>query len=153
MDTRENPEESPRGMKGAKEEDKAPHHESIREGRGHDIEEMMIAKLMEEIVELNQELSMKQRFLSSRIKLLQRMMRRGPISPYLRQLMGSLRLKIKPYDPAKVITDYCEKHGYRASEGGGIPMQMDKGEPIPMEMDMGQPIEMPPPQAEEEPLD
>ena len=92
-------------------------------------------KLMEEIMEFDQEIKMKQRWVNARMKLLHSLLGKPSDAEKsgTRQIIESFLLKLQPEYPKKISVSY---------ERGGeaIPMPMDSGEPIALEMFKGDPI-------------
>ena len=101
---------------------------------GINLEELTIMKLMEEIMEFDQEITMKQRWINARMKMLHKLLPKQTKSE-TKQIIHNFLLKLQPEYPKKINVSY---------ERGGepIPMPMDSGEPIPLEMYMGEPIAM-----------
>ncbi len=91
-------------------------------------------KLMEEIMEYDQEIKMKQRWINTRMKMLHKFNEKHPV-PERKQLIFDFLSKLQPDYPKKIFVTYDRS-------GDAIPMPMDSGEPIAMPMDSGEPIEM-----------
>ena len=96
------------------------------------LEEITIMKLMEEIMEFDQEIKMKQRWINNRMKLLHNLMgsqeKKGT-----QQIIHNFLLKLQPEYPKKISVNYDRG-------GEAIPMPMYAGEPIPLEQNKGDPI-------------
>ena len=81
-------------------------------------------KLMEEIMELDQEIKMKQKWINTRMKMLHKLMPEQKAST--QDLCETFMKSIQPEFPKKITVEY-ERPGSDA-----IPMPMYSGEPIPM---------------------
>ena len=94
-------------------------------------------KLMEEIMELDQEIKLKHRWVNARMKLLHNFLGRqtGEDKVAIRSYIEKFLLKMQPEYPKKVSYDA----GVRVSNEA-IPMPMDSGEAIALEMFKGEPI-------------
>ena len=89
------------------------------------VEDLTVMKLMEEIMEFDQEIKMKQRWINTRMKMLHKLMPKhqgGKTANLIEKFMSSLQ----PEYPNKISVTY-ERPG-----GDAIPMPMDSGVPIPM---------------------
>ena len=89
-------------------------------------------KLMEEIMEFDQEIKMKQRWINARMKLLHNLLGQQE-KKEMKQIIHNFLLKLQPEYPKKVSVNYDRG-------GEAIPMPMDSGEAIPLEMFKGDPI-------------
>ena len=96
------------------------------------LEELTIMKLMEEIMEFDQEIKMKQRWINARMKMLHQILP-GQQKKELKQIIHNFLLKLQPEYPKKVHVSY-------ERSGEAIPMPMDSGDAIPLEMFKGDPI-------------
>lgn len=96
------------------------------------IEELTIMKLMEEIMEFDMEIKMKQRWINTRMKLLHKLLPKQE-SKDMRMIIQNFLLKLQPEYPKKISVSYDRG-------GEPIPMPMDSGDPIPLEMFKGDPI-------------
>ena len=105
-----------------------------QDGKGVGLEEVTIMKLMEEIMEFDQEIKMKQRWINSRMKLLHNLLQKQEKSER-KQIIHNFLLKLQPEYPKKITVNYDRG-------GEAIPMPMDSGEPIALEMFKGDPIEL-----------
>ena len=117
--------------------------ESNKRGRGfsaHEndltMEDITIMKLMEEIMEYDQEIKMKQEWINNRMKMLHKILPKQESNAKKSQIEAFL-MKLQPEYPKKI-------KAYEAA----IPLGMDSGSPIAMPMDSGEPIAM---QAQDEP--
>ena len=99
---------------------------------GISLEELTIMKLMEEIMEFDQEIKMKQHWINTRMKLLHKLLP-GQQSKDTKAIIQNFLLKLQPEYPKKITVSYDRV-------GEPIPMPMDSGEPIPLEMFKGEPI-------------
>merc|ERR1712062_596031 len=89
------------------------------------LEDLTVMKLMEEIMEFDQEIKMKQRWINTRMKMLHKLLpthQGSQTANVIEKFMSSLQ----PEYPKKISVAY-ERPGSEA-----IPMPMDSGEPIPM---------------------
>ncbi len=89
------------------------------------VEDLTVMKLMEEIMEFDQEIKMKQRWINSRMKMLHKILptKQGSSTAHvIENFMSSLQ----PEYPKKISVTY-ERPGSDA-----IPMPMDSGSPIAM---------------------
>ena len=98
------------------------------------LEELTVMKLMEEIMEFDQEIKMKQRWISTRMKLLHKLLPKQE-NKDTKAIIQNFLLKLQPEYPKKIYVSYDRG-------GEPIPMPMDSGEPIPLEMFKGNPIEL-----------
>lgn len=91
-------------------------------------------KLMEEIVEFDQEIKMKQKWINSRIKMLHEIQKKHQ-KPEMQQITTEFLKKIQPEYPEKLSVEYKRA-------GDAIPMKMSDKYPfsIPLEMNKGDPI-------------
>ena len=100
--------------------------------------------MMEEIVELNEEIRMKARWINNRVKLLNKYGSESGVSPKLKKIVGNFMLRIKQHYPHKSYKDLMSRKGlgtyYGEGENKAIPLKMDKGEAIALEMNKGEPI-------------
>ena len=107
-----------------------------RGGSHHDqeitIEELTIMKLMEEIMEFDMEIKMKQSLINTRMNMLHKLLPKQENS-HFKKLIHNFLLKLQPEYPKKISVSYDRG-------GEAIPMPMDSGEPIPLEMFKGIPI-------------
>ena len=104
-----------------------------QDGEPHvSVEELTIMKLMEEIMEFDQEIKLKQRWINTRMKLLHKLLP-SQKKKETKQIIHNFLLKLQPQYPKKISVDY-------ERSGEPIPMPMDSGEPIPLEMFKGEPI-------------
>ena len=101
---------------------------------GLTLEELTIMKLMEEIMEFDQEIKMKQRWINTRMKMLHQILPKQE-KKEMKAVIHNFLLKLQPEYPKKFTVNYDRG-------GEAIPMPMDSGEPIPLEMYMGEPIEL-----------
>lgn len=89
------------------------------------VEDLTVMKLMEEIMEFDQEIKMKQRWINTRMKMLHKLLPKhegSQTANLIEQFMSSLQ----PEYPKKISVTY-DRPGEQA-----IPMPMDSGEPIAM---------------------
>ena len=89
------------------------------------VEDLTVMKLMEEIMEFDQEIKMKQRWINTRMKMLHKILptKQGSSTALvIEKFMSSLQ----PEYPKKISVTY-ERQGSDA-----IPMPMDSGNPIAM---------------------
>ena len=98
------------------------------------IEEITIMKLMEEIMEFDMEIKMKQTWINTRMKMLHKLLPKQE-NNNIKKLIQSFLLKLQPEYPKKISVSYDRG-------GEPIPMPMDSGDPIPLEMFKGNPIEL-----------
>ena len=96
------------------------------------LEELTVMKLMEEIMELDQEIKLKQSWINTRMKMLHNLLPKQQKQD-TRKIIEKFLLKLQPEYPSKVYVKYERK-------GEAIPMPMDSGEPIALEMFKGDPI-------------
>ena len=101
--------------------------------------------MMEEIVELNEEIRMKARWINNRVKLLNKYgSETTSLSPKMKKIVGNFMLRIKQHYPHKSYKDLMTRKGlgtyYGEGENKAIPLKMDKGETIALEMNKGEPI-------------
>lgn len=96
------------------------------------LEEVTVMKLMEEIMEFDQEIKMKQRWINARMKLLHNLLKTQE-KKEMKQIIESFLVKLQPEYPKKISVNYDRG-------GEAIPMPMDSGEPIALEMFKGDPI-------------
>ena len=85
------------------------------------VEDLTVMKLMEEIMEFDQEIKMKQRWINSRMKMLHKLLptqKKSGTGALIEKFMCSLQ----PEYPNKISVTY--------ESPGAIPMPMDSGEPI-----------------------
>ena len=99
-------------------------------------------KLMEEIMEFDQEIKMKQRWINARMKMLHQLLPNQE-KKEMKQIIQNFLLKLQPEYPKKVHVSY-------ERSGEPIPMPMDSGEPIALEMFKGEPIALREKQQEED---
>ena len=95
-------------------------------------EQLTIMKLMEEIMEFDQEIKMKQRWINTRMKMLHQVLNHQS-DPEFKKIIENFLLKLQPEYPKKITVSY-------ERSGDPIPMGMDSGEPIPLEQFKGEPI-------------
>ena len=91
------------------------------------IEDMTVMKLMEEIMEFDQEIKMKQQWINTRMKMLHKLLpthQGSRTANLIEKFMSSLQ----PEYPKKISVTY-ERPGVSSD---AIPMPMDSGDPIPM---------------------
>ena len=98
------------------------------------LEELTVMKLMEEIMELDQEIKLKQSWINTRMKLLHKLLPNQQ-NKQTKSIIQNFLLKLQPDYPKKISVSYDRG-------GEPIPMPMDSGEPIPLEMFKGDPIEL-----------
>ena len=96
------------------------------------LEEVTVMKLMEEIMEFDQEIKMKQRWINARMKILHNLVGQQE-KKEMQQVIYNFLLKLQPEYPKKISVNYDRG-------GEAIPMPMDSGEPIALEMFKGDPI-------------
>ncbi len=96
------------------------------------LEEVTVMKLMEEIMEYDHEIKMKQRWINARMKLLHNLIAQQE-KKEMKQVIYNFLLKLQPEYPKKISVNYDRG-------GEAIPMPMDSGEPIALEMFKGDPI-------------
>ena len=113
-------------------ENKRERGSSFSKGEGISLEELTIMKLMEEIMEFDQEIKMKQRWINTRMKLLHNLLPNQEKND-MKMIIQNFLLKLQPEYPKKISVSYDRG-------GEAIPMPMDSGEAIPMEMFKGEPI-------------
>ena len=89
-------------------------------------------KLMEEIMEFDQEIKMKQRWINARMKILHNLTDHQE-KKEMKQVIYNFLLKLQPEYPKKISVNYDRG-------GEAIPMPMDSGEPIALEMFKGDTI-------------
>ena len=89
-------------------------------------------KLMEEIMEFDQEIKMKQRWINARMKILHNLTDHQE-KKEMKQVIYNFLLKLQPEYPKKISVNYDRG-------GEAIPMPMDSGEPIALEMFKGETI-------------
>ena len=100
---------------------------------GHiSLEEVTVMKLMEEIMEFDQEIKMKQRWINARMKILHNLTDHQE-KKEMKQVIYNFLLKLQPEYPKKISVNYDRG-------GEAIPMPMDSGEPIALEMFKGDTI-------------
>ena len=93
------------------------------------VEDLTVMKLMEEIMEFDQEIKMKQRWINTRMKMLHKILpahksKDSGTAIVIEKFMSSLQ----PEYPNKISVTY-ERPGISSD---AIPMPMDSGEPIAM---------------------
>lgn len=120
------------GNGGSHHSDKKRERGSSFSSDGISLEELTIMKLMEEIMEYDQEIKMKQRWINTRMKMLHQLMPKQEKND-MKQIIHNFLLKLQPEYPKKITVNYDRG-------GEAIPMPMDSGEPIPLEMFKGEPI-------------
>lgn len=81
------------------------------------VEDLTVIKLMEEIMEFDQEIKMKQRWINSRMKLLHQLLPKQK-NPGMERLVEGFMQKIQPDYPDKISVEYL-REGEKA-----IPMGM-----------------------------
>ena len=93
------------------------------------IQDFTVMKLMEEIVEFDQEIKMKQKWINSRIKLLHEIQKNKESQKDMKQIVKEFLQQIQPSYPEKLSVEY-KREGQEA-----IPLKMaDKYESsIPLE--------------------
>ena len=110
---------------------------------------------MEEIIEFNQEIEMKQRFIQSRMRLLHKII--GQVSSnekrqrYKKIMMGDLFPRLKPFYPHAKYSKLFKLKGLGSvytgeGENKAIPAQMKESvyeEIFELKMDPGEPISLP----------
>ena len=101
---------------------------------GVNVEELTIMKLMEEIMEFDMEIKMKQNWINTRMKMLHKLMPTQK-SKEMKAIIHNFLLRLQPEYPKKISVSYDRG-------GEPIPMPMDSGDPIPLEMFKGDPIEL-----------
>lgn len=101
--------------------------------QGLSYEDLTVMKLMEEIMEFDQEIKMKQRWINARMKMLHQVLGQADREPRQKQIIQNFLLKLQPEYPKKIHVNY-------ERSGEAIPMPMDSGEPIALEMFKGDPI-------------
>lgn len=91
------------------------------------VEDLTVMKLMEEIMEFDQEIKMKQRWINTRMKMLHKLLptHSGTKSG---RLIEKFMSSLQPEYPNKISVTY-ERPGISSE---AIPMPMDSGEPIPL---------------------
>eukprot|EP00347_Sterkiella_histriomuscorum_P004123 403361667 len=95
------------------------------------LEEVTVMKLMEEIMEMDQEIQMKQKWINTRVQMLHRL--RPSQNKNLKSIIYNFIKRLQPEYPDKIEVQY-------ARPDVAIPMPMDSGEPIVLEMFKGEPI-------------
>jgi hypothetical protein len=96
-------------------------------------DDLHIMKIMEEIIELDQEVKLKQEFINNRMSMLNRLLPKQDGNDEKKKTIENFLMK---------FDHHCQNHK-RLKEGyEPIPMGMDSGAPIPMPMDSGEPIAM-----------
>ena len=113
-------------------ENKRERGSSFNKSDGVGLEELTIMKLMEEIMEFDQEIKMKQRWINTRMKLLHNLLPNQE-KKEMKQIIYNFLTKLQPEYPKKITVNY-------ERSGEAIPMPMDSGDPIPLEMFKGDPI-------------
>jgi len=96
------------------------------------LEDMTIIKLMEEIMEFDQEIKMKQKWINTRMQLLHKLLPQQKTSTR-RKIIEKFLMKLQPEYPKKISITYDRS-------GDAIPMGMDSGDPIALPMNSGDPI-------------
>ena len=87
-------------------------------------------KLMEEIVEFDQEIKMKQKWINTRIKMLHEIQKNHQ-KPEMQQISTEFLKKIQPEYPQKLSVEYSRS-------GEAIPLQMGDKYPFSIAMEMNQ---------------
>ena len=90
------------------------------------VEDLTVMKLMEEIMEFDQEIKMKQRWINTRMKMLHKLLPTHQAGSQTATLIEKFMSSIQPEYPEKISVTY-ERPGSVA-----IPLPMDSGEAIPM---------------------
>lgn len=92
------------------------------------VQDFSVMKLMEEIVEYDQEIKMKQKWINSRIKLLHQISKKED-KPKMKEIIYEFLQQIQPDYPRKLSVEYNR-------EGEAIPMKMADlmADPIAMGM-------------------
>ena len=103
-------------MEGKKVRGKSGHESELYKGE-ISVEDLTVMKLMEEIMEFDQEIKMKQRWINSRMKLLHQLLPKQK-SQGMEQLVETFLQKIQPEYPNKISVEYL-REGEKA-----IPMGM-----------------------------
>ena len=91
------------------------------------MEDLTVMKLMEEIMEFDQEIKMKQKWINTRMKMLHKLLptnQGNQTGAMIQKFMSNLQ----PEYPNKISISY-ERPG---ADAAAIPMPMDSGDPIPM---------------------
>ena len=94
------------------------------------LQDFTVMKLMEEIVEFDQEIKMKQKWINTRINMLHQIQMKHP-NPQVKSLTHEFLQKIQPEYPQKLSVEYKR-------EGEIIPLKMNDKYPDPIPMEMGQ---------------
>ena len=119
-------------MEGSNTHQSKPHKQG---GAGNiSLEDVTVMKLMEEIMEFDQEIKMKQRWINARMKILHNLLGQQE-KKEMKQVIYNFLLKLQPEYPKKISVNYDRG-------GEAIPMPMDSGEPIALEMFKGDPISL-----------
>ena len=120
-------------MESTHSQSKSHKSSSSSSGGGHiSLEEVTVMKLMEEIMEFDQEIKMKQRWINARMKILHNLTDHQE-KKEMKQVIYNFLLKLQPEYPKKISVNYDRG-------GEAIPMPMDSGEPIALEMFKGETI-------------
>ena len=90
------------------------------------VEDLTVMKLMEEIMEFDQEIKMKQRWINTRMKMLHKLLPSHQQGSQTAVLIKKFMSSLQPEYPNKISVTY-ERPGNDA-----IPMPMDSGIPIAM---------------------
>ena len=95
------------GSKNARERGHSHDFHSKLGGHGIGLEEITVMKLMEEIMEFDQEIKMKQRWVNARMKLLHNLLgKAGGDKTPMKQVVESFLLKLQPEYPKKISVNY-----------------------------------------------
>merc|ERR1712001_731014 len=93
------------------------------------VEDLTVMKLMEEIMEFDQEIKMKQKWINTRMKMLHKLLPTHQQSgSQTANLIENFMSSLQPEYPNKISVTY-ERPGV---DSNAIPMPMDSGEPIAM---------------------
>ena len=86
-------------------------------------------KLMEEIIEIDQEIKMKQKWVNTRMKLLHEIRKKQSDKPEMKVIIGDFMKQVQPEYPEKLSVEYNR-------QGDAIPMGMKNifDEAVPMHM-------------------
>ena len=88
------------------------------------VEDLTVMKLMEEIMEIDQEIKMKQRWINTRMKMLHKLLPEQ--KPETQQICEKFMSALQPEYPKKIQVEYSRPGS------AAIPMPMYSGEPIAM---------------------
>ena len=99
-------------------------HESELYNGEISVEDLTVMKLMEEIMEFDQEIKMKQRWINTRMKMLHKLLPEQ--KPETKAICEKFMSGLQPEYPKKISVEYA-RPGNEA-----IPMPMYSGEPIAM---------------------